>query len=158
MCTTPEDELRVQLASPHETLPNPRFTVFDPNNSLYPRYDNVMVNDVTDYLEHYPTVWDTYCQRESCAGGDAVVFSYGEKFAGFTELIAPQPLQIGREYVLYVSRRERPRANGVLAFGVEAGGSLRQYRVEADGSWHPIQVHEKVKSAVEQRVEADRPR
>jgi hypothetical protein len=145
MCTAPENELRVQVASARETLPNPRFTIFDPNNPLSPRYDKVQVTGFKPYPEHSPTVWDTQCQRESCAGGDAAVFSYGENFAQFTDLTAPQPLQAGRKYVLEVSRRGRPRARGWLLFGVEADGSLReyQYRMEADGNWHMVQLPEK---------------
>jgi hypothetical protein len=144
MCTTPERELRVQLASVHETLPNPRFTVFDDSSPSYPRYDIVRVIENTN-AQGGPDVWNTQCQRESCAGGDAAVFSYGAKFAGFTEVIAPQPLQVGRKYDLVVYWRGHPRASGGLLFGVEADGSLReyQYRMEADGSWHLVQVHEK---------------
>jgi hypothetical protein len=139
MCTTPENELRVQLASGHETLPNPRFTVFDPMNPLDPRYDILVVTDFTDYPEHYSTVWHTVCQREWCAGGQNTGFSYGEKFAEFTETVPVRPLQVGRKYVLGVDRMGNPGASGRTHFGVEADGSLREYRVDADGRWRPIQ-------------------
>lgn len=115
--------LRVSTASSNERIPNPGFTVSDPDHPQQPQYDTVEVWDTTNGKESDKAklVWkltaDPFGNRKG-----AVQLTYSKTIDGFKSVTEPLPLETGHIY----SIRVVGTGEGAFHFRVGTDGKLVQ--------------------------------
>lgn len=115
MLTGCQPVLSVRLASGSESLPAPGFVVEDPSQpGPEARFHTIEVYQAGGGL-----VWHAQARNfGSTSGGRR--FAYGRAPEGFRDLVAPKPLEPGREYSVNVSGM----AHGALRVRVDADGRV----------------------------------
>jgi hypothetical protein len=115
--------LLISLASSTERLPNPSFTVTDPDHPQQPQYDTVEVWDTTNGRDTNKAklVWKLVADPFGNKKGVAQL-TYGKTIEGFKSLTDPIPLEVGHQYSIRVTGR----VEGNLHFRVGSDGKLDQ--------------------------------
>ena len=124
VATSCSPTLNISLASSAERIPNPSFTIKDPEQPQQPRYDTVEVWDTTDGKEAHQTklVWklvaDPFGNRKGVAQ-----LTYGKTIDGFKSVIDPVALVAGHRYTIRV---------------VGNGEGYFHFRIDNDGKLDPF--------------------
>lgn len=115
--------LQISLASSTERLPNPSFTVTDPDHPQQPQYDTVEVWDTTNgrATDKAKLVWKLVADPFGGKKGVAQL-NYGRTIEGFKSLTDPIPLQVGHQYTIRVVGS----GEGKFHFRVGPDGKLDQ--------------------------------
>jgi len=115
--------LNISLASSTERIPNPSFTVADPDHPQQPQYDTVEVWDTTNgkVADKTKLVWklvaDPFGNRKGVAQ-----LTYGRQIEGFKSVTDPLPLEIGHQYSIRVAGG----GEGQFHFRIGPDGKLDQ--------------------------------
>jgi hypothetical protein len=96
--------LDISLASSTERIPNPSFTVADPDHPQQPQYDTVEVWDTTNGREtdKAKLVWKLVAEPFGNRKGVAQL-TYGRQIEGFKSATDPLPLEAGHQYSIRVA-------------------------------------------------------
>jgi hypothetical protein len=115
--------LKISLASPTERLPNPSFTVSDPDHPQQPQYDTVEVWDTTNGRETDKArlIWKMVAEPFGNRKGVAHL-TYGRTIEGFKSATDPLALEAGHQYSIRVAGH----GEGRLHFRVGVDGKLDQ--------------------------------
>jgi len=115
--------LKISLATSAERIPNPSFTVVDPDHQQQPQYDTVEVWDTTSGKEadKAKLVWKLVADPFGTKKGVAQL-TYGKKIDGFKFDTDPLPLESGHQYRLRVVGS----GEGNFHFRIGADGKLDQ--------------------------------
>ena len=115
--------LQISLASSTERLPNPSFTVTDPDHPQQPQYDTVEVWDTTNGREtdKAKLVWKLVADPFGNKKGVAQL-NYGRTFEGFKSVTDPLPLEAGHQYSIRVAGS----GEGSFHFRIGADGKVEQ--------------------------------
>lgn len=106
----------VTPVSDSEMLPHPKFKVVDPDHPDQPPGFHTIKLLASDGRLLWHLRADPFGKQTTIS-----VFSYGVPLRGFKEVVAPQPLQPGGAYTLFVFGTP----TGSLRFTVDAAGRIR---------------------------------
>ncbi len=110
-----EPVFQVMPASENEKIPHPKFKVVDPDHPDQPAGFHTIKLLASDGKLLWHLRADPF-GKQNISG-----FSYGAPLRGFKEVVAPQPLQPGGAYTLFVFGTP----TGSLRFTVDAAGRIR---------------------------------